>query len=456
MKIQNKIIIFIFIIILIYSIPLSAKKRPEWVKNRPVDKNYYIGIGIASKTGDNRDYIQLAKDDALKNLASEIVVNISSEVISTVIEKSGVLEEELRSRIQSSTQAELEDYELIGTWEDKKEYWVYYRLSKEFYKINKIKKIEKAVSLSMDMFKEAKNNEKNKNIEKALLYYLQSLKPIEKYIGEPLETSYAGRDIYLNNEIYFSIQSLLSDIELKPGVASVNGKINKSLKKPLEFIAIYQSRNGSKVNIYNLPLRYSFLKGSGELIVKSRTNYEGKGKTTVSKITSSDKMQIVKAEVDIYSFINQDSASFIYQNILKSFPIPNTKIILNVSGLSIYVESDEKNFGQKIGVKYIEPKIKEQLSEYGYSFSDDLTNADIYITVKANSREGSFMYNMYSAFVDLTISAIDMSTGEEVYKTTLSKVKGLDLDNSKAGLKALDNAAEKVCNEILPDLVKKF
>ena len=59
-----------------------------------------------------KDYIQMAKDAALNNLASQITVNISGEKIRAVIEKSGMVEDEFKRHIRTSTKAELEGFEL--------------------------------------------------------------------------------------------------------------------------------------------------------------------------------------------------------------------------------------------------------------------------------------------------------------------------------------------------------
>ncbi|MBT5419470.1 MAG: LPP20 family lipoprotein, partial [Candidatus Cloacimonetes bacterium] len=174
---------------------LHAKKAPDWVTSRPINKEFYIGIGHASKIKGSNDHIEKATSEALKNLASEITVNISGEVVSSMIEKSGMLEEELKSKIRSTTEAELEGYELVEQWQDKKEYWIYYRLSKVKYQLARKEKIEKAVSLALDQFSKAKMYEQNKEYDKALLLFLQSLKPIEKYIGETLKANYNGQSV---------------------------------------------------------------------------------------------------------------------------------------------------------------------------------------------------------------------------------------------------------------------
>ncbi len=431
---------------------LQAKKAPDWVANRPIDNEFYIGIGHASKIKGSNDHIEKATSEALKNLASEITVNISGEVVSSMIEKSGMLEEELKSKIQSTTEAELEGYELVTQWQDKKEYWIYYRLSKVKYQMDRKEKINKAISLSFDLFSQAKKNEQDRKYDQALLQFLQALKPIEKYIGETLKANYNGQSIYLNNEIYLSIQNLLSNIELKPVKNNIEAKRNKSVKQPIKIEALYFDTE--QLPIPNLPIILSFKRGEGELINNVKTNMNGIASSKISKITSSEKMQILGAELDISQLINQDSTSFVYQNILKTFPIPSTRIILNVTGLLIYIESEEINLGKELSVLHIEPKIKESFSEKGFSFTDDMDKADVYITIKARSREGSEMFGLYSTFVDVTVSALEMSSGEEIYKNVFNNVSGQGLDAEKAGLKAFENAADKISENMVPKILQ--
>ena len=50
---------------------------PAWVKEYPVSDSHYIGIGIADRSTHPQDYIQVAQQNALQNLSSQIKVNIS-------------------------------------------------------------------------------------------------------------------------------------------------------------------------------------------------------------------------------------------------------------------------------------------------------------------------------------------------------------------------------------------
>ena len=444
-------------LILLMFLPLPARQKPDWVKERPIENEYYIGIGSARKEKGSNDHIQLAKDDALKNLASEIEITISSEVVSSVIEKSGILEDELRARIVSTTQAELEDYKLVDTWEDKKTYWIYYRLARDTYKLNRMKKIEKATALSLDLYEKAKESRSEGDITKSMTFYLQALKPSESYLTEPLLVEYEGMEIYLSNQIYAELQELVTSLSINSPGFKIDAKVGKPLKDKNAYFSCSFNAVGSEIPVSNMPIKFEFLKGGGDLVKNGRTGSLGEPcKLTISKITSTEKMQIVKATINIDALVEADSNSFIYSNIINTLPLPDENMILVISGITIFVEANELNLGTEEKIKHAEPLLKEKLAELGYSFTEDISSADIHIQLDASTTEGSFMYEMYSVFADANLSVTDMSSGQEIYKTSLSKVKGIDLDQIKAGRKALDKVGRDLAEEVVPELKKKL
>lgn len=425
----------------------SENRRPSWVNTRPVDPFYYTGIGIAQKMGTEKDYRQVAKDTALRDLASEITVNISGEFISNIVEQSGMVEQDVRSYVRSSTEASLEGFELVDTWEDSRDYWVYYRLSKDYYQNLKRQKLEKVISLAMDMFNNARTNEKQGRLSNALIFYLQALKQLKDYVSEPLLVELDGVKVFLMNEIYASIQYILSNTELRAREEKQTGKIGQPLKKPLTVSAVYIDKAGKEIGVSNLPIEFAFTRGAGNIVERVTTNRDGLAGARVTKITSTEKIQMVKAQLDVPRLIQGDF-SIILQNMIKNLPVPNTKFVLDIQGLSAYITATETHFGKKGSLLYIEPKLKNSLTAFGFSFVNSASKADISITLKAASRKGNEWQGFHTAYVDLTISMIDMTSGDEIFKDALQNIKGVDLNYDKAGMKAFENAGEEIATKI--------
>lgn len=450
--IRTSKVIFLFLIV-----SFSFGKTPDWVIKRPISKAYYIGISVVKKSI-TRDYIQSGKSNALNDLSSEITVNISSELVDIMIERSGLSEEETRSEIHSSTKANLEGYELVDTWESNYEYWVYYRLSKALYKSQIELKRENAINLSLNLFKKAREKEKSwdtkgSTINSAIEYYVQALKPIENYYGDPLKTFFNGDNIFLQNEIFTSLQWILSKIKLKPINPKLDVKVGSSLENNLKVAATFLDA-GKEVSVTNLPISFYFIKGNGELVKTIKTNSKGVANGQIINISPLEKLQMIKCSLDLTNYIAEDEPSNYLLNTLENVNTPNSKFIINVIGPTVYLDSYEYNLGSLLSVKIIEPNIKKYLSDKGYTFTEDIANADAMISINAESRQGSEMYGQFVAFVDATISVMDMNSGKEIYKNSLQNKKGIQLSFEKAGLKAYQDVSKEISSNIIPEILE--
>ncbi len=445
---MKRIIAFLIFFIILFDL-LSSSSIPQWVKKRPVSKDYYIGIGVSAKSKDNKDYLQIAKDNALKNLASEIKVSISSEVLSQITEIDGKLKEYVKSAVKTSTQANIEGYEIVDTYEDKKNYWLYCRLSKTKYEENKRRRINKAKELSLSFFDKALKEEHKGNITEASYYYFQALKAIKDFPNE--KSDFNGKNSFIINEIIKHIKSMYGKITLTALQNKISLKTNSSVKKYPEVSATY-----NKLPIPNLPIKIKFLKGEGDLLENETTNSNGIAAIHLTKIRSADKMQIIKAEIDMKKILDTDTTFVLAKEIVSSLPKASCKIFITVSGSVFYITSNEANFGQKTDVLYLAPKIKEALTNYNITFTNDISKADAMIKIKANTRKGSEIYGMYSAFADVTLSITDLKSGKELYKNTFSHIKGIDRNFNKAGLKALSNASEEILKKIKPVIKNNY
>ena len=301
----------------------------------------------------------------------------------------------------------------------------------------------------MDLFTRARESEKENSISNALSQYIESLKPIEEYLNDPLQVKYNNQNIYLLNEIDSSIQDILNNISLNPKKTQYHAKMGNPLKESIIIDANYNN-----IRISNLPIKFSFIKGSGELGINSKTDSSGKVVCRIDKITSPDKIQIVKAEIDIMNLYPKYNQSSVIVAVVESFKIPITKVIINVEGITVYIQYTEKNFGKEVDSPAIEPILKEKLSDYGFSFVKDIIEADIMIALEADTRKGNKYEGMCPAFADVSISVIDMRTGEEIFKDKIFNVKGFHSNYTNAGLKALQKSAKRISIEILPKFIE--
>ncbi len=445
-----KKLIFLWLFVFVYVL-LNSSQIPDWVKKRPIDKDYYIGIGVAKIDKKNKNYIEIAKENALKNLSSEISVNVSGEVLSKVSEQNGKLKELLQSSVKTTTKAFLEGYELVDTYRDKNNYWVYYRLSKALYKKKIDEKTKREVDRAFSLYKNAKRFEKTNNPVASINFLLKSLEIIKNFPNEKVLIE--GKKTFLINRIISDIRAIFENIGLKITPNKINLKFNKNNRKFPRILAFYKKEDRK---IPNLLLDISFIRGRGEIVKKELTDSNGEANIHIIKITAPDKLQIVKVSLDRNQIVPGDSLSVLGYNILKTVPIKSQKLFINVTGLSVFINSSEKILNKETSIKYLAPKIKGNLQKDNIQFVDDIAKADAVINIFANTQKGSEFYGMTSAFADVTVSIVDTNTGKEIYKNTFSHIKGIDKDYQKASQKALSEGASEIAKEILHILKEKF
>ncbi len=451
---NSTLTVVLLLVIFFLAQSLSADTKPKWVTERPVNPLFYIGIGYASKTDHPGDYQKVAKDQALQDLSSEIEIKISSDFLQSLSEKAGNIKENVQSQIRSTTKAHLEGYRLVDTWENGSEYWAYYRLDKDTYKTLRSRRKAKALNLADDFFRKARQAEGQKRISSAVRLYLQALQALQEFVAEPLRVKFNGHNVYLQNEIYASLQNIFANIRLTPVNSRIQVKINKATARPLAVNCFYQTAPDAQATLSDLPVYFRFIRGAGQLEHLVTSNSHGLARATLSSVTSSDKLQIVGAETRPELFLGQ-KPSMLLHSMLQNLNTPKTKILLQVSGLTAYIESSEKNLGKDLKVKYIEPRLKQALSDNGFTFTDDVSGADILITIKAQTRKGAQLYNLFSSFGEMTISVTDLSSGAEIYKKAFTNLKGIQLDYTKAGLKALENAG-KLAAQNIPEMMRQM
>jgi hypothetical protein len=239
-------------LILILWTSKSYGQQPDWIINRPNSSLHYIGIASAEKN--NTNYQKIAKRNALDDLLSEIRVTIQSVSILNQMDNNGVFKEEYQSIIKSTVADEIENLELVATYEDETHYHVYYRILKEEYANQKQRNKEQAQKMALQFFEKAIGAESTKDYVTAIDFYLQSLLAIKAYWGENIEVTYQGKSMFLAIESYTQLQKLLDGINITSDTQTINFNSRTETKT-----LVIQAKDNGNNTISKIPLLVSFL-----------------------------------------------------------------------------------------------------------------------------------------------------------------------------------------------------
>lgn len=416
---------------------------------KPMADSYFVGIGHAAKTGTN-NYVQEAKKSALEDLVSEIKVNISSTSVLTQIDNNKEFRERYEQMIQTTAADEIEEFETVDSWEDDKNYWVYYRLSKMRYREIKEQQKRDAVTLAMDYFTKAKQSERESNPIQALGFYYQGFRAVEKYLAEPITLTFEGKEMILTNEIYASMQKLLDDIQLNATPSQLT--LNRRVAQGSQSVMIHATSKSTKKAMADLPLKAAFEKGSGDVFPDYKTTQDGQAKILLTKIGSRELEQSVGVSVNLLAFAGQNPSP-IFALISSKMTLPKVSILMAVQRPVVFVTSVEKNFGNPRSTLQITNKIKNFLSTEGFEFTEDKSKAELVMNITSDSEKGAVSGSIYISYVTSVIHVSTAKDNKEIYATTLDRVKGFSLDHERASQEAYTKSLEILEKEKLPELL---
>jgi len=301
----------------LFLVHTALAQAPEWVSNRPNSPTHYIGVASAAKT--NTDYQRIAKRNALNDLLGEIRVTVQSVSILNQMDKDGTFKEEFQSIIKSTVADEIENLELVGTYEDEERYWIYYRILKSEYANQKQRNRERAQKMALQFFEKAQNAEQANNYVTAIDFYLQSLLAIKAYWGENIEVSYQGNSIFLAIESYTQLQRLLDQINLVPNASTLTFSSRSENK-----LLVVKAEGQENLPIAKIPLSVTYLPQRAQR-KNYFTNERGEASITVS-LANTTNFDQVEVMLNLKSFSKGNADDRFYQYLMQSLRYPTQKI----------------------------------------------------------------------------------------------------------------------------------
>ena len=418
---------------------------PNWVNKRPVNSFKFIGIGVADKTSGN-GYQNEAKKNALFDLSSEIKVDISSNSILYTAQNNNQFNENFNSLIKLSNTDNIEGYKLVDTYENDKQYWLYYELDKQEYENQKAKKKQHIIAKAVNLINVSFTDEKDGNFTGSLKKRIQAFGILSPYLNEELafETSNNVKNIF---ELSNTIQKQLHSITL------LNSKINQVIKpyqpsyKPISYKLVLKNKN----NLLDFPF---IVKSDNENVRINETtvsNAYGEIEINIKHVKPLNQEIYFTLNPDIEKLMNGDSVSKSSIVLLKQFiETAQLKAFAKVSAISVFINCIEKNGLQINDQKIIEPLIMSKFIGEEVKIVEAKELSDFIIDIEAVTSKDissdilSSNYNIQLAQLKIKLSLRNAITKELIYNSEISDIYGYGNSLETAGLNAFQSDKLKV------------
>lgn len=417
----------------------TVAPKPNWVNSRPSSVTYYYGIGAAFKTADISQFQQAARQNALADMAAEISVNISSNSVIHAFESNLNFREDFTSTIQAQTQQELEGYELVETWDDVNNYWVFYRLSKSLHQELKEKRKQDAINRSLDFFTDALIARNRGNIRLSLVQMARALEPIKPYFNETLPVTIKDKEVYLGNEIFKEISYTLSHLDVVADKTQITAKVGQPISpKQLTFNVTFNK----STPVADLPLiaKYSEKPMRNN---KRLTNGKGAASFDVDIVRTSKSTETFTARVDLADLLQEAGTDPITRRLLNRFNMPEGTIRINIEKPSIHIFSQESEFDKVAPNTLLALSVKNKAIEMGYKVTYTPKDADFIVRINTSTRVTGMAGQYHKVSLEGTIS-LENNKGSKLYQKSFEDIEFRHFQKEKAGEQAYKEAQRKI------------
>ena len=435
----------LYILLLLLSACSVGKKQPEWTLQQPFDNGYYSAVVKIPKKAPN--YKELARNEAIREISTQISVQIDSDIALKETEANGIPSSELISSIRSSSNNKIRDLQLVGTYETKNDYWAYYRLSKSEYYAWRKNQCEQATAQALNLLNEFDLSQTN--LTSGISALLKGLELIVDYTDMDLTTIYRNKQINLYNELFFRLNHLTEKVKINYAEKEIDLTAKQRERKSIAVFVNYQQ----EIPVNNFPVCFNFLSGKGEIVAKGLTDENGKAELIINRITSFSTPQFIEAKPD-KDFWLVGIENPIVKTMFGNLQFLPATLKLNVNRPKAFVQY---SFNNTSGTDYRNILLKK-LQDLDLEISTNQNESDYTFEVNIITRNSEFLplLKQYSAVADAYIELIDSRTGKSIYNTNLTGIKSVAVTTDAAKGKNELDAVNELCDKVMFMLVQQY
>lgn len=421
-----------------------GQSRPEWVAQRPINTMYYIGIGTASKA--DKDYMQKAKQNALSDLVSEIKVEVSSNSLLSTMENEGEVKSVFEETIRLNARESIQQFQLVESWQNDTEYWVYYQLNKFDYEEYIEKRREQAIKQGFDYWYKGQVALQQGDLMPAIELFVKGLEAIQPAINDELTCSYEGQTMDVGRELYAALKGVFTGITITTSPESVDGKAFQAVEQP---VVISVRKNG--VGLRSLNLKSAFIYGAGQLSQNMTTDANGEVKMHILNVTSKLPRQEIHVTIDEKPFAGLSGSVFsgLVKSVLNSGPKGVVYVNIGQSSMNAFIQT-------LVGAEpALERAVQSLLTNNYFNVVKTPATADVTVTLTTNFKKGQKergdMYDFVNYYISVGVQIVNNRTAATILNYSID-----NLQVTLAEMTTLENAKAAAIREAMKRLNREL
>jgi len=414
------------LLLLILAACSTNKALPSWVLEVPHDPMYYSAIVSQSKHQAN--YKDLARDQALRDIAMQISTQIDASINVSEREAWGIANTEYLSTLQASSSAAIRELQLSDSFENADYYYAYYRLNKAQYHQQRIILRDRALASAADLLDRYDAISGDPAVGIPLL--LQALELLADFLDMELVLAYEDNPINIYNEVSSRLRAIPASLQLSftPSRMEAMSRMAGSQYAKAKILMQESPAPG-------MPVLFTYESGEGSISESAISDARGEIQLQIKRIDSSQSPQRISMKLDKDSFSANLSKPAV-KRIWESISFSPAYLVLDVRKPRIYLDYSFVAAYQN-GLR---ESIVAQLATHQLDLAAKLEDAQYLLKIRIFAKKGEYLPNLdyYTSFGDIHLTLEDPKSG-----AMLNYLERLNLKSGAKSREAAERAVEK-------------
>jgi hypothetical protein len=423
------------------------------VQQRPVEAGQYIGIGVSRKNPYSpADHLEAARKQALSDIAMQIKVRVDANSTQSQVEKNQSFSEEFRSFTRTMAQAEIEDCQLVDTWQNEQEYWVFYRLSQEEYRMARARKLHLAVEQALGHFQSARQSAQRAEVIAAYDLCLRALDLLAPFSGERLVYEQDGVSRFLLTDIAELMMQTARQTQIEFGVKQWRVKMAHS-PEDLEIRVRYLGIRGGEVT--GFPVKAYFKGIESHSGWKLITDQDGCIRLRTGVIpTTANRLISLRAEMNL-EVLSLDAPHWRWLSLLPPAQRPSAELPIEILPATVEMKISANGDLSGWSTPATENTISTRLGRAGVVVFGGTGRPDFQLALQVDCRAFSAGGGQSSAVINGTLQLTDSSKVVR-YQQSLNEVRSTGPDSPTALRAAQKRLLENLELSVLPGVLERI
>jgi hypothetical protein len=317
------------------------------------------------------------------------------------------------------------------------------------YQSKKLAKKSAALNVSNDFYQKGLTAEAEANVPVAFDLYMRALFALKEYWSEPNEMMTEKGKVFLDNEIFSSMQRMCSGIRLICDAGKISLQSTNNYEQTIQLKAAYNSKP-----VRGLSLNYIYNQMGDDATHAIATSDGGAASVVVGAVDYAVADNALQVTIDLKHLIVADLDQTVQEGLIKSFK--TEKLIVPITSIlpAFFISSNESVYGNVASGKVLQSAMAAALVSRGMRIAGSGKDADYSVTITSDTKEGGGANGFVVSFLEMTVIVRNIDNQEVVFNETISSIKGLQLNRDAASIEAYKKGKEKIDQQVALKLIQ--